>query len=86
MSVISRLESECARILSRLRRLEEMPVPLAPSREKVAGMGLAYLPVIEILKLQPWWPGLCAGVSGLRHLKLLDYIKLSERSSETAHI
>jgi hypothetical protein len=29
MSVISRLESECARILSRLRRLEEMPVPAA---------------------------------------------------------
>jgi hypothetical protein len=39
MSVISRLESECARILSRLRWLEEMPVPLPPSREKVAGMG-----------------------------------------------
>ena len=54
--------------------------------EKVAGMGLAYLPVIEILKLQPWWPELCARVSGLRHLKPLDYIKLSERSSETAHV
>jgi len=39
MSVISRLESECARILSRLRRLEEMPLPR--SREKVAEMGLA---------------------------------------------
>jgi hypothetical protein len=41
MSVISRLESECARILSRLRRLEEMPVPLPPSSEKVAEMGFA---------------------------------------------
>jgi hypothetical protein len=58
MSVISRLESECARILSRLRRLEEMPVPLPPSREKVARNGFGInLPVIEILKLQPWWPG-----------------------------
>jgi hypothetical protein len=27
------------------------------------------LPVVEILKLQPWWPELCARVSGLRHLK-----------------
>ena len=44
------------------------------------------LPVVEILKLQPWWPELCARVSGLRHLKPLDYIKLSERSSETAHV
>jgi hypothetical protein len=41
MSVISRLESECARILSQSRRLEEMPVPLPPSREKVAEMGFA---------------------------------------------
>jgi hypothetical protein len=44
------------------------------------------LPGARNLKLQQWWSELCAGVRGLRHLKPLDYIKLSERSSETAHV
>ena len=84
MSVISRLESECARILSRLRRLEEMPCRCRQAVKKSPKWVLHNLPVIEILKLQPGWPGLCAGVSC--HLKPLDCIKLSERSSETAHV
>ena len=40
--------------------------------------------VVEILKLQKWWPEICAGVRGLRHLKPLGYIELSERPNEMA--
>jgi hypothetical protein len=42
MSVTSRLESECARILLRLRRVEEIPVPAAAKlMKKVAEIRLA---------------------------------------------
>jgi hypothetical protein len=40
--------------------------------------------VVDLLKLQPWWPEVCAGVRMLRHLKPLGYIELSERPVEMA--
>jgi hypothetical protein len=48
MSVISRLESECARILSWLRRLEDIPVPAAAKLMKKSPEWVWHnLPVLE---------------------------------------
>src|SRR6266436_4044980 len=33
--------------------------------------------VVALLKQQLWWPEICAAVRGLRHLKPLGYIELS---------